>query len=423
MIGVFMRLVVLVLFAYGSFASAAEPSLSIPAFTAYIQPDPNGLKVSEKSGVDGWSDAKQQIAWHGRFANAGALTATVSVVLPAGQTSTLRLDVDGQTKPIQVTGAGDVPVKIIVDGFTLRAAGWHHLVLTGMAKSGTTFGRVTTLDLAGPATVGAHFNLKSRRNCASVHLGYPLPKDAGVTAFYNEVTVRTDPLWSYYMACGFSRGYFGIQVNSPTERRVIFSVWDSGNEAVDRAKVAEIDRVKLLGKGDGVVASDFGNEGTGGHSHLVYPWVVGNTYRFLVTAKPEGTTTTYTGWFFFPERKAWGMIASFRAPKDGKPLHGLYSFNECFNGQNGDQRRLAEFGNQWVLNNGAWQELTTARFTHDVTGGKDRIDYESGVTDGRRFFLSNGGWLGSTITTGTTFSRPALGQQPNGFPALPGNNR
>jgi hypothetical protein len=401
-----------------SFALAGETSLSIPACTAYIQPDPNGLKVSEKSGVDGWSDAKQQIAWHGNFANAGALTAVLSVALPAGQTSTLRLDVDGQTKPIQVTGAGDEPARITIDGITLHTAGWHHLVLTGVAKSGSTFGRVTALDLAGPATVGAHFNLKPRRNCASVHLGYPLPKDSSVTAFYNEVTVRTDPLWSYYMACGFSRGYFGIQVNSPTERRVIFSIWDSGNEAVDRAKVADIDRVKLLSKGDGVVASDFGNEGTGGHSHLVYPWVVGTTYRFLVTAKPEGPTTTYTGWFFFPERKAWGQIASFRAPKDGKHLNGLYSFNECFNGQNGDQRRLSEFGNQWVQNNGAWQELTTARFTHDTTGGKDRIDYESGVVDGRRFFLSNGGWLGGTITTGTTFSRPALGQQPADLPPL-----
>jgi hypothetical protein len=71
-----------------------------------------------------------------------------------------------------------------------------------------------------------------------------------------------------------------------------------------------------------------------------------------------------------------------------------------------------------VQNNGTWLELTTARFTHDTTGGKDRIDYESGVVDGRRFFLSNGGWLGGTLTTGTTFSRPALGLVPTDFPAL-----
>lgn len=30
----------------------------------------------------------------------------------------------------------------------------------------------------------------------------------------------------YYMACGWHRGYLGMQVNSPTERRIIFSVRD-----------------------------------------------------------------------------------------------------------------------------------------------------------------------------------------------------
>ena len=45
------------------------------------------------------------------------------------------------------------------------------------------------------------------------------------------------PLWTYFEACGWHRGYFGMQVNSPTERRIIFSVWDSGREAVDRGKV------------------------------------------------------------------------------------------------------------------------------------------------------------------------------------------
>ena len=53
------------------------------------------------------------------------------------------------------------------------------------------------------------------------------------------MTGLEDPLWTYYMACGWHRGYFGMQVNSPTERRIIFSVWDSGNEAVDRGKVAD----------------------------------------------------------------------------------------------------------------------------------------------------------------------------------------
>jgi hypothetical protein len=147
-------------------------------------------------------------------------------------------------------------------------------------------GNVEALLLDGEPLAGAHFNLKERRNAASVHLAYPVGKGTNVAAFYCEVTAVEDPTSTFYMACGWHRGYFGMQVNSPTERRIIFSVWDSGNEAVDRAKVDDVNRVKLMGKGDGVYSGDFGNEGTGGHSHLKYPWKTGETQRFLVTAPP-----------------------------------------------------------------------------------------------------------------------------------------
>ncbi|WP_221410979.1 DUF5077 domain-containing protein [Elizabethkingia sp. JS20170427COW] len=43
---------------------------------------------------------------------------------------------------------------------------------------------------------------------------------------YEEVEVPKgyDPLSTFYMAIGFYRGYFGMQTNSDTERRVLFSV-------------------------------------------------------------------------------------------------------------------------------------------------------------------------------------------------------
>jgi Domain of unknown function (DUF3472) len=205
-----------------------------------------------------------------------------------------------------------------------------------------------------------------------------------------------------------------MQVNSPTERRIIFSVWDAGKEAIDRDKVSAEDQVQLVVKGEGVFAGGFGNEGTGGHSHLVYPWKTGQTYRFLVTAKPEGNSTIYTGYLYFPEKKAWGLIASFRAPKDGGYLHGLYSFNEDFWGANGQMRRLAEFGNQWVKTvDGEWIELTRAKFTHTARGKyKDRLDHFAGV-EGNSFFLSSGGFLPETMEYGAMVTRPAAGQKPN----------
>ena len=331
--------------ALGICAQAGE-TLTVPGFTAYSEPDPQGVRIGEANGIEGWSDPAKHVAWHGHFAASGRLEPSLLVVLPQGDTATLRLTIAGTALIATASGAGDQPVRVTFPALELKEAGWQALVLDGIVKSGKSFGRITALELAGPAAAGAHFNLKPRRNTASVHLGYPLPNDATVACFYGEVTARSEPLWTYYEVCGFSRGYFGIQVNSPTERRIIFSVWDSGNEGVDRAKVAADDRVQLLAKGDGVVASDFGNEGTGGHSHLLYPWTVNTTYRLAVTAKPDGTHTTYTGWFYFPERQQWSLIASFKAPKDGGWLRGLYAFDENFSGDNGDQRRLAEFGNQ-----------------------------------------------------------------------------
>ncbi len=44
--------------------------------------------------------------------------------------------------------------------------------------------------------------------CRSVHLFYSAPE--GV-AFYNEVTVGQSAAGTYFMACGFDLGYFGIQ--------------------------------------------------------------------------------------------------------------------------------------------------------------------------------------------------------------------
>ena len=405
----------------------ASDLLRIPAFTAYAEPDAEAVDFSEASGVTGWKSAKDRIVWYGELKTAGDLEIALTLRLPAVSSSRLKLTVAKKTFIAVANGmAGTEPVTVSFGTVAIPKPGYYAFTLTGLSKIGTSFGDLQTLLLSGSAVQNAHFNLKERRNAASVHLGYPTDKvvvkgseaqdgtkkDAKIVWFYNEVTVKTDPVWSYYMACGFSRGYFGIQVNSPTERRVIFSVWDSGSEAVDRSKVDADDRVQLLGKGVDVVADSFGNEGTGGHSHLVYNWKKGATYRFLLSAQPDGTHTTYSGYFYFPEKQKWELIARFRAPKDGRYLSGLYSFNENFGGANGEKRRLAQFGNQWIKTaDGVWTELTTARFTHDGTGKEDRLDYNAGVVQGR-FFLSNGGFVGGPIKYGATIERPATHKPP-----------
>ncbi|HEY5481465.1 MAG TPA: DUF3472 domain-containing protein, partial [Verrucomicrobiae bacterium] len=279
---------------------------------------------------------------------------------------------------------------------------------------GKSAGDVEMLVLDGPAAEDAQFNLEPRRNAASVHLMYPVPKGTNVEAFYCEVIAVEDPLWTYYMACGWHRGYFGMQVNSPTERRIIFSVWDSGNEGVDRGQVAAENRVMLVAKGEGVYTGDFGNEGTGGHSHLVYPWKTGEKQRFLVTARPtDDTHTVCSGYYFHPDKKQWVLISAWKASKEGGYLRGLHSFSENFGGANGHLRRKALYGNQWIRSaDGQWIELTTASFSHDTTGRADRLDRFMGVENGQ-FFLSHGGFVPGSTPFGVKFIRPATGKAPS----------
>lgn len=404
----FMKSFILAALLVPSFVFA---ELRVPAFTAYVDPDPNGVQV-DKSGVKNWKDNKQKVSWFGEFKQAGKLDVSLEVKSPGDGASTLKLTVGGQTHKAQTKGSDHT--RISFGTFEIKEPGYQRIELASGAPAGKAVSELETLVLDGSAVQDAHFNLLPRRNAASVHLTYPTEKDAKIAAFYCEVTGVEDPVATYYMACGFSRGYFGMQVNSATERRIIFSVWDSGagQGAKDRSSVSKEDQTQLLGKGEGVEAGVFGNEGTGGHSHLVYNWKTGEKQRFLVTAKADGTHTTYSGYWFHPEHAKWMLIASFRAPKDGNWLRGLYSFSENFGGNNGHLLRKALYGNQWIrLENGEWKEITTAKFSHDGTGKADRLDRFMGVERGQ-FFLSHGGFVPGFTKFGEPFDRPATGKSP-----------
>jgi hypothetical protein len=400
------------------FLALATPSLAaelrVPGFTAYLDPEGQGVRISSRSGVTRWTDPATKVLWFGEIKTPGKLDCSLLLRLPQDATSKLRLTVAGQSHEATVKGTGTDLVTADFGSFEIAQAGYQRFTLESLNTQGQPTGDVEALVLNGPATQDAHFNLKSRRNAASVHLFYPVDKGLKVAAFYCEVTGLEDPLWTYYMACGWHRGYFGMQVNSPTERRIIFSVWDSGGEAIDRAKVADEDRVKLVAKGEGVVAGDFGNEGTGGHSHLVYAWKTGEKQRFLVTAQPtDATHTIYAGYYFHPDKKQWVLISSWKAPKEGGYLRGLYSFSENFGGANGHLVRKALYGNQWIRTaEGQWIELTTASFSHDGTGKADRLDRFMGVENGQ-FFLSHGGFIPGFTPYGAKFTRPPTGPAPS----------
>ncbi len=46
------------------------------------------------------------------------------------------------------------------------------------------------------------------------------------------------------------------------------------------------------------------------------------------------------------------LISSWKAPKTGGWLKGLYSFSENYVGDNGELRRKALYGNQWICDTG-----------------------------------------------------------------------
>ena len=234
--------------------------------------------------------------------------------------------------------------------------------------------------------------------CRSVHLGYTAPE---AVAFYNEITVRETAPGTYFMVCGWSKGYFGIQELGNGKKVVLFSVWDPG-EQNDPTQVDDEQRVKLLHQDDAVRVGRFGNEGTGGQSFFDYDWKVGVTYRCLVTARADGQRSEYAGYFFVPEKQIWKHLVTFSTPTGGDLLNGTYSFIEDFQRDrvSTTHTRRAEFGPGWIktakLNvaDQKWQPLSGAKFTGDAN---PVMNIDAGVDHGRLFLATGGPINNKTI--------------------------
>ena len=268
------------------------------------------------------------------------------------------------------------------------------------------------------------------RRGPSVHLRYEVPSQR-LSYAYTEVTVpdNNDVLGSFFMANGFGQGYFGFQVNGPSERRVLFSVW-SPYKTDNPRDIPEDQRVEALARGADVRIGEFGNEGSGGQSFLIFPWQSGKPYRFLTKVAPgKDGSTTYTSWFGVPTSAnanktpgtEWRLIASFRRPKTETNLTGFHSFLENFQPSTGHLQRQVHFGNVWVCDlEGTWHECTRARFSVDATGGGGhRLDFAGGSKE-ETFFLKNCGFFSETGKPGERFKRNASKQPPKiNFDELP----
>ena len=251
------------------------------------------------------------------------------------------------------------------------------------------------------------------RAARSVHLHFPSPE---ADAFYNELTVEQSVPGSYFMACGFRHGYFGIQELSRGRKVVLFSVWDP-TKGDDAAKVPPEERVEVLHQDPGVEVKRFGGEGTGGQCFFRHDWKTGQTCRFLVRAKVEGEKTAYAGFFYVPETKAWKHLVTFRTRTGGERLAGLYSFIEDFRRDTASagETRRAVFSNGWFYD-GAWKPLRTARFTASSSEWEAKDTIDAGVAGGA-FFLQTGGDTKKTTALNAKIERPVADETPPDVPA------
>ncbi|MGA0556285.1 DUF3472 domain-containing protein [Larkinella sp. VNQ87] len=381
------------------------------------------------NGLTDWTQPEAVVSAYVRFARAGKLKLSAVLSVPEGE-SNLRVTVLG--KPVQFSASGSAEKEYFLGEWAVQKPGYVRIDVQGLSKTGPAFGQLRELGISGNAmdektvfvrTNEGNFFYWGRRG-PSVHLKYTTPENSDTEWFYNEITVPegSDVIGSYFMANGFAEGYFGIQVNSPTERRVLFSVW-SPFKTDNPKDIPDDQKILLAKKGAGVTTNDFGNEGSGGQSYLRYNWQAGRTYRFLLRGQPtDGGYTTYTAYFSDAENQQWKLIASFKRPKTTTYLKSFHSFLENFIPNTGNIARQVAFGNQWVCTkDGVWQEVLTARFTGDATArAAFRQDYAGGLLPSNRFFLKNCGFFDDAVPLNATFTRQPLRKAPSvNFSQLP----
>jgi hypothetical protein len=182
--------------------------------------------------------------------------------------------------------------------------------------------------------------------CASAdaqHLWWNLEGQKDATCLYGEITVLATSPHIYYCGANWhpgepAGGYCGIQHNSQKERRTIFSVWDTSPTLHPKVTAAD----------PHTISNRFGGEGEGGHTHMVWPWKIGETFQFFVQKQPGKTPDTTDARYYIYDlaQKKWIHSATITSPNGGKKSvatigGGLNSFLENFAGKDRATPKLA----------------------------------------------------------------------------------
>lgn len=387
-----------------AFAQKVSHTVSLSG-NSYVVSDRDGAKITD-NGLTGWIGEKSTINTYVYFSKPQTIALTIKGKVEKGD-SQIKFSANKDSKVLKLN-EGNFEKK--VGKIKIKKAGYLPLSLEGISKTGDSFAQIESfiIESEDKDMVYVHdFSEYWGRRGPSVHLNYGMPTDT-IEWFYNEVTVpvHNDVIASYFMANGFGEGYFGMQVNSPTERRILFSVW-SPFDTQDPSLIPDSLKIKLIRKGENVHIGEFGNEGSGGQSFLRYNWKAGNTYKFLTQIKPTGNgSTIYTSYFYATDENKWLLIASFLRPQTDTYYKRAHSFLENFSPEQGYLTRKVFFGNQWYKTKGGkWIAGDKSSFSHDATAKAGvRIDNKGGYNaEENKFFLQNCGFFSDSTSFGEKF--------------------
>lgn len=391
----------------------AVATFAVPANKAYAEPFttgnpgvsvPVGWPETRKS-VSRWKDPQRSVVWYlyqkkGKYDLSFALQVKerkkLEFELKVSECYELGLKPQKRKLKIEGTGSNDTIFATAVD---IPETGYYRYELKPLTPPDDA---ITIHSLLFNAyTPDAQVNHTDYQSSPSVHLSFrtTAPTTRSYDWIYEEILVPegSDPLATYYMSLGFYRGYMGIQTNSETERRVLFSVWDSKDADHDATMVAA-DFVSLVDKDSKTTVNSFGNEGTGGQSYVkTADWKTGKPVKFLMNVRRvENNTVLLSAWYSVSDEAGWQYVATWRAPHEQRMFDGFYSFIENYGYTNGQYPRKAYYYNAWGKEDatGKWVNFNKVGFSH--TDGKEgqRVDYEQGVAPEfpDRFYMASGGY-------------------------------
>lgn len=403
-----------VLASTSSFAQQTGNQLfKIPANKGYVEPfSPGRPGVSVPVGypenrgiVSNWRDKNKSVVWY-LYQKAGSYELSFNHIVDQGKELQFELKVsasyaDSKLKPISkkltFKGTGNAD-SLFAAKVEVPETGYFRYELKPISdpQSAIKIQNLTFKSLKA----GGQVNHTDYQSSPSVHLSFS-STDSTTKAYnwiYEEILVPEggDPLATYYMSLGFFRGYMGIQTNSETERRVLFSVWDSKDAEHDKS-ITQHDYVSLVDKGEATTVNSFGGEGTGGQSYVkTANWQTGKSVQFLMNISRQPNNSVILSAWYKLEGQDWQYVATWRAPKEQRLFDGFYSFIENYGYTNGQIRREAYYYNAWGREDatGNWINFNKVRFSN--TDGKEgqRVDFEQGVSPKYpdRFYMASGGY-------------------------------